>query len=123
MDLTREDFSVIFPSNENFLVGSRLYKIARNAHTANEPHRNTNSLLDEKDDLSGSMISSTPISPSTSRTSTPISRKSVSSNTFSESGSLKRKKGPDERDVQCLNSQFFRPAMHPYGYSLHLGTA
>ena len=55
------------------------------------------------------MISSTPISPSTSRASTPISRKSVSSNTFSESGSLKRKKGPDERDGAVFKLPVFSP--------------
>ncbi len=90
MELTREDLSIIFSSIDKFLLGSRLYKIAKNASKASEKFclQDTNDLLQELDDVleldssQGSVIgvtstASTPVSgslPSCSRGSTPVSR-------------------------------------------------
>ena len=69
VDLTREDFSVIYPSNEQFLVGSRLYKIVKNARSAGE-YMNTDSLLEEMDDVTGATLCST--SPPTAEPSASV---------------------------------------------------
>ncbi len=53
MELTREDFSFLFSSIDKFLLGSRLYKSAKNASKASEKFclQDTHDLLQELDDV------------------------------------------------------------------------
>lgn len=72
--LTREDFSVIFPSDEKFLVGSRLYKIAQKARVSNQDvEHDTGNLLDELSALEGDVSYSSQSNSFSSRASTPAS--------------------------------------------------
>lgn len=101
MELTREDFSLIYPSNDKFLLGSRLYKIAMNARIVKDKELvDTNRLLDEMDELAGSSLlsfshASTPVSSSplsVSRASTPssVSCSSTASTSNSTSSRVQR---------------------------------
>ena len=102
VELTRADFSIIFPSNEKFLLGSRLYKIAKNARNASERTCvDTNEMLDELSDITGvnssqasfmgvpSSSDSIPLSdstPSYSQASTPLSVSRASTSSRASTG-------------------------------------
>ena len=73
VSLSREDFAIIYPSNQKFLLGSNLYRLSLKARI---PDRggDTQSLLDEMSDLDDThSFSSYP-----SRVSTPCSSHSSS---------------------------------------------
>ena len=73
--LTREDFALIYPGNEKFLLGSNLFKLAQKFGVGDRV--NTQSLLDEMSELEDdrlshhSLSSSHASTSSASRTSTP----------------------------------------------------
>ena len=77
--LNREDFNILFPSKEKFLVGSRLYRLAQQLKCGGSRQRNTQSLINELSYMEGSdILTDSPRSSSTpdsSRLSTPVSRK------------------------------------------------
>lgn len=65
--LTREDFVMIFPSKDKFLLASILYKLSQQIRQCDlESSRSTPSLLEELSDLASS-------TPGSSRSSTPFS--------------------------------------------------
>ena len=103
--LTREDFSLIFPGDENFLLGSNLYRISQKARLRNEAQRDrqrgTQSLLDELSELDDDNISYSSIS-SASRTSTSCSSRS------SAPINLRKRKKTDE-----ISSDFKLPIFSP----------
>lgn len=121
-DLSREDFSLIFPSKDKFLLASKLYKIAKNARVANERlMTSTESLLNELEEvrhfgssppsvdpspLLGSRTSTPPLS--TSRSSTPLS--SSRSSTPSVSHRDKRRCVERAHDV---DAEFRLPVFSP----------
>lgn len=67
IELSREDFSIIFSSKAKFLLSSRLFKFAQRVRKVADGSRDTASLLAEMSDLE--CLSS----PSSSRSSTPYS--------------------------------------------------
>lgn len=95
IELTREDFSIIFPSNEKFMIGSRLYKIARDARS-NSDVRNTASLLDDLDQFDSS-ASQGCTSSAISRASTPGSHDSGRKSSDHSSYSMAQKQACDSR--------------------------
>ena len=131
IELTREDFSILYPSNEKFLLGSKLYKIAMSARTASEKSlRNTNSLLDEMEevayDSSSSQASmfrspvstsrgSTPVcaSTSTSRASTPLSVSHLSTLSTHPPTSSQTQEDESERPIKKRCMEFKLPVFSP----------
>lgn len=131
VELTREDFSLIFPNNDKFLVGSRLYKTAKNAKSVGESgQRNTDSLLYEMDDLAGSFSSQTSMAKSSascaplpasgsstphstvSRASTPVSRKSSASTiSCDEFGTARKKRCIDHGSGKQFQLPVFSPGV------------
>ena len=129
--LSREDFSVIFSSNEKFLVGSRLYKIAQKACLAEQSSpQDTQSLLNELSDLEGDFYRSrgsysrvsTPMSfvsrgstpTSLSRASTPSS--SLDKQTQPDIQPRKKRRVWDEQsdpDDECVSRKFCLPVFSP----------
>lgn len=63
-ELTREEFAMIYPSKDKFLLASNLSQRVWNQESEIDYNRNTDSLLDELSDLRST--------PSTSRSSTPF---------------------------------------------------
>lgn len=126
IELTREDFSIIYSDHDKFLVASRLFKISKNAKEASERTSvNTSNLLDELHDLNsrGSLFgrpsdmstpvsrASTPISISSGRGSTPVfSRKSSTSSASENEPRSKRR--CVQRD-SSVKSKFKLPVFSP----------
>jgi hypothetical protein len=95
--LTREDFSLIFPQNEKFLLGSNLYKISQS-------FREVDMELFDDDNASHYSFNSTSRNSSVvrSRTSTP-----------SSSSSIRMKRKTPETSKELLSTEFKLPIFSP----------
>ena len=105
----REDFAIIYPSNEKFLFSSKLYRIAQQIVKNDASYRDTNSLVGELSELEGDSSISVS-SPSCSHTSTSsYSRSSSRKRMFclDEYSASKRRHTVPDPDDDCFWHLFF----------------
>lgn len=113
--MTREDFALIYPSKDKFLLASKLYKLSQRIQTYQERDRDygtdTANLLDELSDLAST--------PSSSRSSTPFTAAGQKRPPPSQPSSSKRMLVEEEfklphfpPDIKtCINKDaFYTPA-------------
>ena len=95
ISLSREDFAIIYPSNEKFLLGSSLYKLSLKGRMPDRG-RDTQSLLDEMSDLEDYNFPSRVSTPCSSHSSSSESRKRATPSRIMREGS--------SGESQCSNS-------------------
>ena len=111
--LTREDFGVIFPSNDKFLVASRLFRISQQIRMTQSSHSDTNNLLDELSDIEGENSSYLSL-PSTSHSTLSVhSSKSPSSASKILRKRTKQSLSQSVAKKKCTSHEFQLPVFSP----------
>lgn len=117
--LSREDFALIYPDKDKFLLGSKLYKLAQKIRINSQrpgssiDSRDTQSLLADMSELEGPLSPSSYIStPGSSRCSTPFPdtgrKHSLGSQTSSSSQSSSSRSSSKRKCIEEANATPFK---------------